>query len=120
MNLYLDDDSIAVKLTRILRNAGHDLLLPADLGLSGVDDSVHLAHAVRHGRIMFSMNHDDFQNLHDLVLVTGGVHPGILIVRKDNDPTRDMSHRGIVVALKNLEAANFPLRGEFVILNHWR
>jgi hypothetical protein len=42
MNIYLDDDSIGGLLVRLLRQAGHDVELPAMQGLAGVDDVVHL------------------------------------------------------------------------------
>ena len=50
------------------------------------------------------------------------VHPrqAILMIRRDNNPKRDLSHRGIVVAIGKLEAAGAPVADEFVILNHWR
>jgi hypothetical protein len=41
-------------------------------------------------------------------------------VRRDNDPTRDLTPSGIVRAIRNLEAASIPLRDDGVILNHWR
>ena len=40
MNLYLDDDSVDATLIRLLQHAGHDVQIPADVGLSGDDDSV--------------------------------------------------------------------------------
>ena len=48
MRLYLDDDSAAPLLARLLGRAGHDAQLPGDVGMSGEDDSVHLTHAARH------------------------------------------------------------------------
>lgn len=63
---------------------------------------------------------DDFNNLHELVIQNGGAHPGVFVVRKDNDPRRDMSNRGIVQAIANLIAANVPSEHQFVILNQWR
>jgi hypothetical protein len=38
MRLYLDDDSASALLTRLLRYARHDVLLPVDASLSGADD----------------------------------------------------------------------------------
>jgi hypothetical protein len=49
-----------------------------------------------------------------------GHHPGILVVRKDNDPTRDLKAAGIVRAIRNLEAAGAPIADQYIILNHWR
>jgi predicted nucleotidyltransferase len=34
-------------LVQLLRVAGHDVLLPADLGIAGAEDPVHLRHAIR-------------------------------------------------------------------------
>jgi hypothetical protein len=120
MNLYLDDDSVDTVLIRLLRHAGHDVQTPADVGTSGEDDSVHLAQAIRDDRLLLSHNHRDFRNLHNLVMQAQGHHPGILIARKDNDPTRDLKPPGIVRAVRNLEQAGVGLRDEYHILNHWR
>jgi hypothetical protein len=68
-------------LARLLRNAGHDVQIPADANISGEDDAVHFTHAIRERRVLLSGNHDDFEQLHYLVIQSGGHHPGILIVR---------------------------------------
>ena len=49
-----------------------------------------------------------------------GHHPGVLVVRRDNDPKRDMTQRGLVHAIRNLTAASVSLADSFFILNHWR
>lgn len=69
---------------------------------------------------MITKNHDDFEDLHSLVRASGGEHSGILVVRSDNDPSRDMKDQDIVRAIGNLEGAGVPIRSEFHILNHWR
>ena len=76
----------------------------------------------RSGRTEFlvSRNHDDFEELHDLIVAAGGRHPGIPIVRRDNDPRRDMSQRGVVLALTKLKAAGAAVDSTFQVLNHWR
>ena len=96
MLLYLDDDSVRFVLIRRLTAAGHDLLIPAEAGSAGQEDATHLMCAIRTRRALLTHNHDDFELLHDLVLLAGGHHPGILVVRRDNDPTRDMSPSPIV------------------------
>jgi predicted nuclease of predicted toxin-antitoxin system len=120
MRLYLDDDSAGTLLTRLLAQAGHEVQVPADVGLSGDDDPVHLAHAIQQNRVLLSHNHRDFRNLHNLVMIAQGHHPGILIVRRDNDPHRDLKPRGIVRALRNLLAAGVSFPDQFHILNQWR
>ena len=120
MRLYLDDDSIAVVLVRLLRQAGHDLLLPSEAGLSGDSDAVHFEHAIREQRVLLSKNHDDFEDLHRLVMTSTGHHPGILIIRQDNDPARDMTPRGVAAAIDRFERSGIPPEDNFYVLNHWR
>ena len=120
MRLYLDDDSIFPILVRLLRQAGHDVLLPADLGTTGAADPVHFRHAIRAQRVLLSHNYQDFEFLHDLVLEAKGHHPGLFIVRQDNDPHRDLKPPHVVRAIRNLTAAAVPIADEYIILNHWR
>ena len=119
MLLYLDDDAIQGVLVKLVRKAGHDIVLPADCGLSGADDPVHLTHAVRVGRPLMTYNHDDFEQLHLLVAAAGGRHPGIVVIRKDNDK-RDLKPHGIVAALEKLIASGDPIPDHFTILNQYR
>jgi hypothetical protein len=118
--MYLDDDSIFPVLVQQLRQAGHDVIRPADLGISGAEDPVHLRHAIRENRVFLSHNYDDFKFLHELLLEGNGHHPGILIVRRDNDPGRDMKPPHIVRAISKLVAAGVPVGDKYIILNHWR
>lgn len=120
MMLYLDDDSASVLLARLLVHAGHDVQIPADVGRSGDEDPIHLAHAIRVGRVLLSHNFRDFRNLHNLIQQAQGHHPGVFAVRRDNDPKRDMRPHDIVRAIRNLEAARIPIPDDFHVLNHWR
>jgi hypothetical protein len=120
MTLYLDDDSTDAVLVRLLVADGHLVVLPADVGLSGKKDPVHVMEAIRTNRVLLTHNYDDFNLLHQLILLVGGHHPGILAVRRDNDPTRDMRPRHIVRAIRNLAAAGAPVADQVNVLNHWR
>lgn len=120
MNLYLDDDIAKAALVARLRRAGHQVVVPADVQLSGAWDPGHLLHAVQHGLVLLSKNHDDFKELHLLVQAVNGQHPGITIVRADNDPSRDMKDGDIARAIHNLEQTGVPVANEFHTLNHWR
>lgn len=76
--------------------------------------------AIRTGRALLTHNYDDFKLLHDLVVLAGGHHPGILVVRRDNDPTRDMSPSAIVRAIQNMIGSGVDIPNSLHILNHWR
>jgi hypothetical protein len=120
MRLYLDDDSASALLAALLRQAGHDVQVPADAGTGGKSDPEHLAHAARQTRTLLSKNYRDFELLHDLVMAVQGHHPGILVVREDNDRKRDLKPSGIVRALTRLLASGLPVVDTYHILNHWR
>ena len=102
MNLYLDDDSAAVLLVRLLTADGHNVAVPDPLGHRGWADPAHFLWAVQNGRVLLTGNHKDFEPLHLLIVGTGGHHPGVLVVRNDNDPKRDLDAKGIVRALRKL------------------
>ncbi len=120
MRLYLDDDSVGRLLIRLLGNDGHDIETPTDAKLVGRPDPVQLIYSVNTDRVLLSRNHRDFQILDDLVQATGGNHPGILIVCRENNPRRDMTPRGIVRALQKLLDSGTPIRNQLIELNHWR
>lgn len=120
MNLYLDDHMAGSALVGLLRKAGHVVVCPADVQQSGTSDARHLEYAILHDLVMLSADRRDFWELHDVILAAGGRHPGILIVRFDNDPTRDMKPGHIAGALAKLERAGVPIASQLIVLNHWR
>lgn len=120
MRLYLDDDTASLLLVTLLRRERHDALIPADFKMSGAKDPSHLRQAIREAACLVSHNYDDFQLLHELLMEGQGHHPGVVIVRRDNDPARDMQPPHIVRALRKLITAGVPVADQLIILNHWR
>jgi hypothetical protein len=120
MMLYLDDDSIAAALIQTLRRAGHDVRTPAEAGLAGAHDALHLRQAIREGRSLLSRNYRDFEPMHFLVQESQGRHSGILMVRKDGPMKRSMKPHDIVRALRKLEDAGAPIANGYIVLNHWQ
>jgi predicted nuclease of predicted toxin-antitoxin system len=121
MRLYIDDDSVDPVLVRLLRHDGHDVEMPAQVGLAGQTDQVHLAHAIRSRRAILTRNYRDFEALHDLVVnAAHGRQEGILVVRFDNNPRNNMSPGDIARAIRNLEKAGVTLVDSYYELNHWQ
>ncbi len=119
LNLYLDDCANSDLLAELLSRAGHTVFRPGDVGLTGEDDEVHLAHAVRCRLILVTKNPDDFHALH----LQDPRHEGIFGIYQDNDVNRDMSSADVVAAIAKIEAAapnGYPIVGEFHNLNLWR
>jgi len=120
MRIYVDEDLASALLIQLLQKAGHDVSTPAATGTLGKSDAVQLACAIREKRACLSRNYDDFEELHLLMAEGQGHHFGILIVRGENDPTRDMTPKGIVAAIRKLEASGVPIENEYIVLNQWR
>jgi hypothetical protein len=120
MTLYLDDDSTGRVLVALLRKAGHDVVIPADLGMSGRKDAQHLLRSIQEGRALLSRNYKDFEPLHQLVIGCGGKHLGILLARHDSDPRKNLTPKGIVTAIGRVEQVYSDLTNELIILNDWR
>ena len=85
-----------------------------------VSDARVLARAVAQDRAVLTRDHEDFTDLHDLVMAVGGHHRGILVVLFDNDPRHNLTDRGIATALGNLESARIAIADQMHVLNHWR
>jgi hypothetical protein len=120
VKLYIDDDSCDKILIAMLRKAGNDIVIPADVGMSGRRDPEHLLQSVQDDRALLSMNYKDFEPLHHLVVGCSGSHRGIILIRRVNDPRKNLTNKGIVSALAKLERAYPDLTNELITLNDWR
>ena len=120
LKLYVDDSLDADVLAARCRKAGHSLISPRAVGLSGVNDAVHLRFAVEQKVPILTADRDDFRELHELVLAVNGHHTGILLVRRGRKRREQMSAARVVRALTRLEAAGINLHNRWIILNQWQ
>jgi predicted nuclease of predicted toxin-antitoxin system len=120
MRILIDENMSSPRLASRLQAAGHDAVLAGDVGLGSASDPRVLVWAVGQDRLVLSRDHGDFTELHELILACGGHHPGILTVRFDNDPRHNLTDRGIVTAVGNLEASGVSIPDQIHVLNHWR
>lgn len=124
LRLYLDDCAFSHELRDLLLAAGHEVVVPADVGLTGDYDERHFEYAVQHQLIVVTKNPGDFSTLHEEYQARSQNHPGIFAVYQDNDITRDMADREIVHVIGNAEAtfqsASMSFENQFVSLNSFR
>ena len=120
MRVLIDENLTSRRLAARLQSAGHDIVLASDVGLVSVADASVLAWAVAQDRPVLTRDHEDFATLHDLVVAVGCHHPGILVVRFDNDPRHNLTERGIATVLGNLESSRVRIADAIHVLNHWR
>lgn len=105
MKLLIDENMSSRRLFGQLLAVGHDVVMVGDIGLLSATDPRVLTWAIAQDRPILTRDYEDFTDLHDLVLGSGGHHPGLLVVRFDNDPRHNLTDRGILTALGNLESS---------------
>jgi succinate dehydrogenase/fumarate reductase flavoprotein subunit len=120
VTLHLDDDTCAGLLVAMFRKAGHDVIFPADVGMSGEHDAAHLLRSVVEGRVFVSHNYKDFEHLHNLVVGCSGSHRGVVLIRRDNDRRKVMTNKNVVAAIGRVGQAYPDLTNELITLNDWR
>jgi predicted nuclease of predicted toxin-antitoxin system len=120
MRILIDENMSNQRLGTRLQAAGHDVVLASDVGLLTVSDPRVLTWAVGQDRPVLTRDYEDFTDLHGLIMACGGHHPGLLIVRFDDDPRHNLTERGIVTAVKNLESSGISIPSQIHVLNHWR
>ena len=94
LKLLIDEDSQALPLVKTLRKANHDVLTVNGANLTGQTGRIVLEYATQNNRIVLTHNCRDFKALHEA----------------------NTTHSGIFA---NLEAAQIPLKNQFISLNHW-
>lgn len=104
----------------MLRKAGHDVLIPADIGMSGRHDAEHLLKCVQEQRAFLTKNYTDFDPIHKLIIGCSGTHTGIIVIRQEDDRRKNMTYKGMVTALGKVEQAYSDFRNELITLNDWR
>src|SRR5688572_11020609 len=109
MRIYVDDNTNDRRLLSALRAADHEVVVPLDVDRVGASDPKHLTSATQRDSVVLTRDHEDFTDLHELVLAVGGRHPGILIIRSEKRRKARMTHPKIVSAIAKLEASGLPL-----------
>jgi predicted nuclease of predicted toxin-antitoxin system len=90
LRIYLDEDTASLQLIARLRAAGHEVLEP----LRGTSDVRCWHYAQVEHAVVLTTNARDF-----VALAGTGAHHGVLLVYRENDPTRDMTARAIAAAV---------------------
>jgi len=120
MRFLIDENMNDRRLVSRLQAQGHDPILARDVGLLSTADARVLIWAIVQAVPVLTRDSTDFTDLHDLVMAAGGHHPGMLVVRFDNDPRHNLTDRGIASAIGKLESSGVLIPGCIHVLNQWR
>jgi predicted nuclease of predicted toxin-antitoxin system len=117
MRFLIDENLSGPRLAARLRAQGHDPVLAGNVGLLSVTDARVMIYSITEGLPVLTLDSEDFEDLHDLVIAAAGHHAGILSVRFDNDPRHNLIDRGIATAIGKLEPSSVPVRDGIHLLN---
>jgi predicted nuclease of predicted toxin-antitoxin system len=120
MRFLIDENMSDPLLAARLRAQGHGPVLAGDFGLLSASDARVLIWAITHALPVLTSDSEDFEDLHDLVMAAGGHHPGMLVVRFDNNPRHNLTDRGIASAISKLESSGVPILDHLHVVNQWR
>jgi len=79
IRLYFDEDAMDGDLVHALRIRGIDVTSALEQGMVRRTDRDHLELARSQGRVLYSFNISDFQQLHYEYLAQGNPHSGIVL-----------------------------------------
>jgi hypothetical protein len=112
LRLYVDEDTASLQLIARLRAAGHVVIEP----LRGISDARCWRHAQAERSVALTANARDFA-----ALAATGPHHGLLLVYRENDPTRDMTARDIAGAVDRIaETCADGISDQILTLNGFR
>ena len=112
LRLYVDEDTASLQLITRLRAAGHVVIEP----LRGMADVRCWRHAQAECAVVLTTNARDF-----VALAGKGAHHGLLLVYRENNPTRDMTAKDIASAIDRV-AETYPdgIAAQVLSLNGFR
>ena len=120
MRFLIDENMSSTVLASRLRAQGHHPVMAGDVGLLSMTDPRVFIYSIVQDLPVLTRDAEDFEDLHALVIASAGHHAGILIVRFDNDPRRNLTDRGLGTAITKLEASGVGIRDRIHVLNQWR
>jgi predicted nuclease of predicted toxin-antitoxin system len=104
----LIDANLSPRVAATLRNAGHEAVHVADIGMLGASDDAILAHAAAAGQVIVSADTD----FGELLAVAGAVRPSVVLLRSADHLTPDQQ---AVLLVTNLPAVTADLDAGAVV-----
>ncbi|MDF5708836.1 MAG: DUF5615 family PIN-like protein [Nostoc sp. S4] len=83
IRLLIDEDAMDRRLVGALRARGVDVTTVGELSTTGLSDEEQLAIATEQQRVFYTFNVGDFCQLHNLYMIQGRTHSGIIISSQD-------------------------------------
>jgi len=108
------DENLGVSCAKLLREAGHDVALVSEEGLSGVEDEILISACKSEKRVLVTLDLD-FGNP---LLFKPSLYEGIVVIRLPSHPTLLDFTKAIKILIAGLKKEK--IQGELWIVHHGR
>jgi len=106
------DENLGVNCAKLLREAGHDVALVSEEGLSGAEDEVLISVCKSEKRVLVTLDLD-FGNP---LLFKPSLYEGIVVIRQPSRPTLSDLTEAIKILIIGLEKEK--IQGKLWIIHH--
>jgi Domain of unknown function (DUF5615) len=113
ISLYIDEDAMDEDFLRALRSRNVDVVTPKDVGMMHRSDEDQLAWAMENGRVIFTFNVRDFNQLHSIWIEKGWNHAGIIFAPQQRYGIGELI-RGVLMIINSYSSEEIQNRAEFV------
>ncbi|MEX0869476.1 MAG: DUF5615 family PIN-like protein [Nitriliruptoraceae bacterium] len=96
---FLVDENLSIRVSAILRDAGHDAVHVTSVGLGSTDDQMILSAAVDDGYVIVTADTD----FGTLLALRGVDRPSVLTLRSSDHLTPDQQAEVIIAAIEHVE-----------------
>lgn len=117
IRLYLDEDAQQSSLLKALRERGVDVQTADEAGMRDRDDAAHLVYASTQGRVLYSFNVGDFNQLHTQYIRQNNLHAGIILAPQQKFSIGEQLRR--LLRIINSKSAE-QMRNTVEFLGAWR
>jgi len=101
IRLLIDEDAMDRRLVAALRARGIDVITVGELSTTGLSDEEQLAIATEQQRVFYTFNVGDFCQLHNLYMIEGQTHSGIIVSSQDYSVGEQMRRVLKLMAIKS-------------------
>ncbi|HEX5734467.1 MAG TPA: DUF5615 family PIN-like protein [Blastocatellia bacterium] len=116
IRLYFDEDAMDGDLVHTLRIRGIDVTSALEQGLIRRSDTDHLEFAISQGRVLYSFNIGDFQQLHSEYVTRGKHHSGIVLCQQQRYSLGEQMRRLLNIAGR---VSAEEMRDSLIFLSAW-
>lgn len=116
IRLYIDEDAMDEDFLRALRSRNVDVTTPKDVGMLHRSDEDQLSWAMENGRVIFTFNVRDFNQLHSIWNEKGLIHSGMIFASQQRYGIGELMRR--VLLIVNVRSSE-EMQNQVEFISNW-